>query len=202
MRSVVSLIINGAGSVSLKIFNGYVDQTLKNPQYVHFRYGLLHNKNSLKNIGKSYKLQSCLHKQQLKHDEIYEDNWEEKENESLPCLKNDVLSTAFSYARYTTAMEEVTGFGMKNSTILPRLANKFSNSLRDENDEPIHTYTDPFMRNFFRQSIKSGSCVALNEHYMSSISDEVFNIISKELGVNGNICNVSDKFFEYIRKQR
>ena len=31
-RSVVSLIKNGAGIVSLKIFNGYVDQTKKNPQ--------------------------------------------------------------------------------------------------------------------------------------------------------------------------
>ena len=27
---------------------------------------------------------------------------------------NDVLSTAFSYARYSKAMEEITGFGMKD----------------------------------------------------------------------------------------
>ena len=29
-------------------------------------------------------------------------------------------------------MEELTGFGMKNSLTLPSLANKFFNSLRDE----------------------------------------------------------------------
>ena len=45
-------------------------------------------------------------------------------------------------------MEEITGFGMKNSLTLPSLANKYLNSLRDENDEPIYTYTDPFLRNF------------------------------------------------------
>ena len=69
-------------------------------------------------------------------------------------LKNDVLSTAFCYARYMKGMEELTNFGMKNSLTLPSLANKYFNSLRDENDEPIYTYTDPFMRNFVRKSIK------------------------------------------------
>ena len=55
-RTVVSLIKNGSGIVSLKIFNGYVDPVKKIPQYVHLRCGLLHIKDSLKNIGKSYKL--------------------------------------------------------------------------------------------------------------------------------------------------
>ena len=32
---------------------------------------------------------------ELEHDEIYEDTWENKENEWLPDHKNDVLSTAF-----------------------------------------------------------------------------------------------------------
>ena len=114
-RTVVSLIKNGLGIVTLKIFNGYVDPDKKIPQYVHFRCGLLHIKDSLKNIGKSYKLQECLLKQELEHDELFEDTWEKKENEWLPYLKNDVLSTAFSYARYSKGMKELTGFGMKNS---------------------------------------------------------------------------------------
>ena len=77
-----------------------------------------------------------------------------EEIEWIPFVKNDVLSTAFSYARYTMAMEKSTGFVMKNSLTLPSLANKYFNSLRDENEEPIYTYTDPFMRKFVRQSIK------------------------------------------------
>ena len=76
-------------------------------------------------------------------------------------------------------MEDLTGFGMKISVTLPSLAKKYVSSLRDENDEPIYTYINPFMRNFVRQSIKGGRCTALNQYYKSTISDKVFNIISK-----------------------
>ena len=37
------------------------------------------------------------------------------------------------------AIEELTGFGMKNNFTLPSLAKKYFNSLGDENDEPIYT---------------------------------------------------------------
>ena len=97
-------------------------------------------------------------------------------------------------------MEELTGFDMKNSLTLPSLANNFFNSLRDENDEPLYTYTDPFMRNFVRKSIKGGRCNDFSQHYKSEISDEVFNIISKELNVNGNICDILEKYFEFLNK--
>ena len=97
-------------------------------------------------------------------------------------------------------MEELTRFGVKNSLTLPSLANKYSNSLRDENDEPIYTYTDPFMRNFVRKAIKGGRCNAFNQHNKSELSDEVFNTISKELNVNGNICDLLEKYFESLNK--
>ena len=90
-------------------------------------------------------------------------------------------------------MEELTGFGMKKNLTLPSSANKFFYSLRDENDEPIYTYTDPFMRNFVRKSIKGGRCKAFNQHYISEISDEVFNVISKEFNINGNVCDILEK---------
>ena len=59
-RSVVKLIKNGAGIISFKIFNGYVDQNKEIPQYVHFRCGRVHIIKSLKKIGESNKLQSSL----------------------------------------------------------------------------------------------------------------------------------------------
>ena len=74
---------------------------------------------------------------------------------------------------------------MKNNLTSPSSANKYFNSLRDENDEAIYTYNDEFMRHFVRQSIKGGRYSALNQNYRSNISDEVFNIISKELDING-----------------
>ena len=199
-RSVVKLIKNGAGIFSLKIFNGYVDEKKKIPQYVHFRCGRVHNDQKLRRLGESYKLQESLLKKELEHDDIYENTWEAKENEWLPYVKNDVLSTAFCYARYTMDMEKLTEFGMKNSLTLPSLANKYFNSLRNENDEPIYTYTDPFMRNFVRKAIKGGRCNAFNQHYKSEISDEVFNIVSKELNVDGNVCDVLEKYFEFLKK--
>ena len=124
------MIKNGSSIVSLKIFNGYVEKT-KSPQYAHFRYGRVHICISLKQIGISYKVKSSLVKQGMNHDEIYEDTWEDKEREWLFYLKNGVLSTAFCYARYSKGMEELTGFGMKNSLTLPSLANKDFNSLTD-----------------------------------------------------------------------
>ena len=69
----------------------------------------------LKTKGKSYKSQKSLLKKELEHDEIYEDTWEARENDWLLYVKNDVLSTAFCYARYTMGIEELTGFGMKNT---------------------------------------------------------------------------------------
>ena len=83
-RTVVGLIKNGLIIASSKIFNRYVDHVKKTPQYVHFRCEVLHNKNFLEKYGRSYKLQESLHKQELEHDEIFQDNWEEKENEWLP----------------------------------------------------------------------------------------------------------------------
>ena len=110
-------------------------------------------------------------------------------------VKNDVLSTAFCYARYTMGTEDLANFGMKNSLTLPSLANKIFNSLRDENDEPIYTYTNQFMRNFVRKAIKGGRGNAFNQHYKSEISDEVFINTSKKLNVNGNKCDILEKFF-------
>ena len=76
-------------------------------------------------------------------------------------------------------VEELTGFGMKNNLTLPSLANKYFNKLRDENDESIYTYTDPFMRNSVRKSIKGGRCNAFNQHFKSEILDDVFKRIKR-----------------------
>ena len=54
----------------------------------------------------------------MEHDQIYEDTWETRKNEGLPCVKNDVLSTAFCYTRFTMGMEDSTGFSMKKSLTL------------------------------------------------------------------------------------
>ena len=117
-------------------------------------------------MGFSYILQSSLLKQAMEHDEIYEETWEDRDEEKLPYIKNDVVSTAFCYARYTRGMEEFTKFGMKNSLTLPSLSNKKFISLRDDSDDQaIYTNSDQFMGKFLRDSFKSGKCCAFNHHY-------------------------------------
>ena len=93
----------------------------------------------------SYGLKPILLKQEIDHDQFFEDTWEDKEDERLPYLENDVLSTAFSYAKYTKGMEKLTSFGLKNSITLPSLAIKYFNSLSVESDQPIYTYDDEYM---------------------------------------------------------
>ena len=57
------------------------------------------------------------------------------------------------------------------------------------------------MRIFAGKTIKGGKCNAFIQHYKSEISDEVFNIISKELNVDGNVCcNILEKYFEFLNK--
>ena len=56
------------------------------------------------------------------------------------------------------------------------------------------------MRNFVRKAIKGGRCNAFNQYYKSEISDEVFNIISKQLNVNSNICDLQEKYFKVLNK--
>ena len=50
--------------------------------------------------------------------------------------------------------------------------------------------------------MKSGHCSAFNRYYKSTISDEISNIISIILGVNDNICEISDKYLEYENERR
>ena len=57
----------------------------------------------------------------MNHDEVYLDIWRDKKSGWLDYVKNDVLCTAFSYARYTKAMAEITGFGMKDCLSSPCL---------------------------------------------------------------------------------
>ena len=53
---------------------------------------------------------------------------------------------------------------------------------------------------FCKKSIKRGRCNAFKQHYKSETSDEVFDIISKELNINGNIYEILGKYLEYLKK--
>ena len=181
---VGDIIKNGKGIISLKVFNGYIEKDKKQiPQYLHFRCGMTHLNYSLKKLGKTFELQKELLKTEMKHDDVYEDTWRNKKSEWLDYVKNDVLCTAFSYARYCKNMEDITKFSMKDCLSLPGLGWKYFNSLRISEDEAIYTYNDKYMRWFVRQSIKGGRVCAFDQYYKSIHFEDIKNIISKFLDV-------------------
>ena len=83
----------------MKIFFGYIQNIIKQiPQYVTFRCGLTHFNCSVKNLGKTFKLQKELLTTEMSHDETYADNWRDKKHEWVDYVNIDVLCTAFLFA--------------------------------------------------------------------------------------------------------
>ena len=78
----------------------------------------------------------------MDHDEVDGENYKVKKDEWLDYVKQDFYYTAFTYAKFCKAMEEITGFPVKNSLSAPGLGWNYFNSLRTEEDEPIYTYND------------------------------------------------------------
>ena len=122
---------------------------------------------SLKKLGRSFKLKKDLLKTEKNHDEVDGDKYKDKKDEWLDYVKQDLLSTAFSYARYCKAMQETTRFSMKDCLALPGLGLKYFNSLRTKEDEPTYTYNDKFMRWFVREAAYGGRVCAFNQIYKS-----------------------------------
>ena len=118
----------------------------------------------VKKIRNDFKLPKEILKTEMNRDDINENNWRDKKEEWLLYVKNDVLSTAYSYARYNKCMEEITGFSMEDCLSAPGLGWKYFNSMRDENDEPIYPYNDKYMRWFVRQSNKGGRVCSFNQY--------------------------------------
>ena len=200
-KHIVDVIKNGKVIIEVKIFNGLIYKNNKQiPQYLHFRCGKTRLNYSLKKLGKTFKLPKELLKTEMDHDGIDENNWKGRKDEWLPYVKNDVLCTAYSYARYIKAMEEITRFSMKDCLSLPGLGWKYFNSLRTEEDEPIYTYNDKNMRWFVRQSIKRGRVCSFIQRYKSNHFEVIKRILSKELGVKGNIYDIIEEYLRYKKK--
>ena len=72
----------------------------------------------------------------------------------------------------------------------------YFNSLRTEEDEPIYTYNDKYMRWFVRRSIKRGRVCAFNQYCKSKISDDILKTISEDLIVNVTIYDIVEAYLE------
>ena len=117
---------------------------------------------SLKKLGRTFKLPKSLLKTEMNHDDIDGDNYKDKKDNWLPYVKMDVLSTSYCYARYCGSMVELSGFSMKDCLSLLGLGIKYFISLRTDQDEPIYTYNDKYMRWFVREAAYGGRVCAFN----------------------------------------
>ena len=97
----------------------------------------------------------------MNDDEVDGYNYKDKNVEWLDYVRQDVLCTAFSYAGYCKAVAKFTGFLMKDFVSAPGLGWKYFNSLRTEEDEPMYTYDDKYMRWFVHQRIFGGRVSSL-----------------------------------------
>ena len=85
-------------------------------------------------------------------------------------------------------------FGMKGCLSLLGLGRRYFNSMGTEEDEPIYTYNDKYMRRFVRQSTEGWRFFAFIHYYYSKFSGVVSKIISEDLNVKGNVCDVVEVF--------
>ena len=150
-----------------------------------------------KNLGKTIKLQKESLKTEMNHVEVDGNNYKDKINEWLPYDKNDVLCTAFSYARYIKAMAEITGFSMNDCLSLPGLGLKNFNSSQTEEKEPIYTYKDKYMRWYVRRAAYGRRVCAFNQYYKSKSCDDISKIESKELNVKGSVYDKIEAYMKY-----
>ena len=86
---------------------------------------------------------------------------------------------------------------MKDCLSAPALGWKNFNSMRTEEDEPIYTYNDKYMRWFVRQSIKGGRVCSFNWCFRSKNCDEILKISSKDLNVKKKVYDISEAYMKY-----
>ena len=161
---------------------------------------MTHLNSSSKKLGKTFTLQKEILKTEMNHDEVDGKNYKDKRNEWLPYVKNDVLCTAFCYARYCKAMVEITGFSMKDCLSLPGIGLKYFKNLRTEDDEPIFTYNDKYMRDFVRQAAYGGRVCSFNQNCKSKHCDDILKIINRELAVKVSVYDTIEAYMEYRNK--
>ena len=201
-KHIAIIIKNGKAKIELKIFNGYLEYFKKQiPQNIHFRCGMTLLNYSVKKLGRTFKLQKEMIKTEMNHDEVDGNNCKDEKDEWLDDVKQDVLCMVFSYARYCTAKQEITGFGMKDCLSLPGLGWKYFESSRTEEDEPIYTYEDKYIRYFVTQNIKGGRVCAFNQYCKYKFCDDFLRIISEELNVKGMFYDNIEAYLNYKNKQ-
>ena len=101
-----------SGLITLRTFNGSIDLKKKIEKKTAFHKLTLQHE-SLGKVIKKFRMKfwptrRIIEKKELDHEEIFYSTSEDLRDEWGPYLSNDVLSLAFSWARYTMEMPRIT----------------------------------------------------------------------------------------------
>ena len=91
----------------MKVFNGYIDNNkIQIPQYFHFRCGMTHLNYLSKKLGKTFRLQEEWLKTEMNQDEVNGNNYNDKKDEWIDYVEQDVFCIVFSYAIFGKTKEK------------------------------------------------------------------------------------------------
>ena len=69
--------------------------------------------------------------------------------------------------------------------------------MREDNDEPIYSYNDKYVRHFIRQSIKGGRVCAFNQYYKPNFCGGILKMLSRKSKVEGNVYDIIEAYMNY-----
>ena len=198
----LKIIKTARGLISLSFRCGVkIVNTCEVPQYVKFTCSKSHIKGSLNKIGEEYGLQPELLKGEIEHSIINKNNFAELRHIWEPYLISDVLCLAFIYARHSMEMQTMSGFGIKDCLTEASLGWKCFGTYNK--DREFYTFTNKYVRDFIRKSIKGGRCGAFIRYFASNQCEKILNTIKKHLKINDNeISNIIDEYLKYITTKR
>ena len=151
-----------------------------------------HCKYSLESMCKTFKIPMNLRKSKLDHENHTLENYKSKRDEWDPYLRLDVISAACCVLKYSKVMMDVVGQNMSSCLTIPSLTLKgWFKHLTHEEEEPIHTHTDPYVRDFIRKSIKGGRVFAAIRDFNSPLWNKILEILNKH--ADPNLPNFTQK---------
>ena len=90
------------------------------------------------------------------------------------------MCRTFSYARFSKAMEDISGFGMKDCLSLLELGCKYFKSIRNENHDHFYTYTGKYLSWFVRQSIEGDGVSLITNNINQKLMKAILNVHQKK----------------------
>lgn len=170
----------------------FVNVKITPKQKISLRCSMQHVNTKLSSWGISFNIPENLRKMDFNIADITKDNYEEKIDEWLPYLKNDVLSLACCTMLYNEMMESLSGLNIQTSLSLPGLTYKAWMNKMNTKKEKIYASKDKYTRYFIRKSVKGGRVSANIRKFDKS--KEIVDILNNYLEPSKDVHELVNKY--------